>query len=61
MVGAIGGNLGNLMGKSSASLKVNLSAAFETVDFKAVSGPGANSKGKMDSRINIVRQALNAA
>lgn len=61
VVGALAGNLHLVSGKSSANLKAGLSAIFETSAFKAASGPGANSRGKMETRIDLVREALTAA
>lgn len=61
VVGAIGDDLNQFGGKNPHALKSALSAAFETTEFKAVSGPGANSREKMEERIQIVREALLAA
>lgn len=61
VVGALAGNLTLVSGKTSANLKAGLSAIFETSEFKAASGPGANSRGKMETRIRLVRDALAAA
>ena len=61
VVGAFAGHLELIEGKSSHLLKKKLGEAFETSDFKAVSGPGANSRGKMQKRIDIVRNALSEA
>lgn len=61
VVGALAGNLELVDGKSMQKLKASLSEAFETTEFKAVSGPGANSKGKMEGRIKLVRDALASA
>lgn len=61
VVGALAGKLEIVNGVSSEELKSRLSDAFETDAFKAASGPGANSKTKMLSRIDIVRDALIAA
>ncbi len=58
VVGALADNIGELENIPSETLKQKLSDAFETEQFKAVSGPGANSKGKMEARINLVKQAL---
>lgn len=58
VVGALAGNVHLLAGKAASDLKASLSATFETEDFKAASGPGANSKGKMDKRIQLVRESL---
>lgn len=58
VVGALAGNLGIVAGKTPDVLKASLSEAFETAEFKAASGPGANSKGKMETRIELVQQAL---
>ena len=61
VVGALAGNLQLVAGKAKPDLKARLSDAFETNEFKAVSGPGANSKAKMEERINLVRGALESA
>jgi len=61
VVGALAGNLDLVSGEASEDLKTRLSAIFETSAFKAVSGPGANSKGKMEDRINLVRKAFTKA
>ena len=60
VVGALAGDLQSVKHLSSDILKGRLSAAFETSEFKAVSGPGANSRGMMETRISIVREALTA-
>ena len=58
VIGAIAGDLETVAKVSSDELKSRLSDAFETPEFKAASGPGANSKDKMQQRIEIVRRAL---
>lgn len=58
VVGALAGNLDSVAGLDSATLKTRLSDTFETDEFKGVSGPGANSKGKMADRIRLVREAF---
>ncbi len=58
VVGALAGNLELVDGKNGDDLKNALSEVFETSEFKAASGPGANSKGKMETRIELVRSAL---
>ena len=58
VVGAIADDIDSLRDMSPDILKQRLSDAFETADFKAASGPGANSKGKMETRIALVKQAL---
>lgn len=58
VVGALAGSTTSLAAMPSEDLKQKLSDTFETVQFKAASGPGANSKGKMETRINLVKQAL---
>ena len=61
MVGAVAGDLAQFGGKSAGALKSALSDTFEQDDFKAASGPGANSKEKMETRIQLVRHSLLAA
>lgn len=58
VVGALADKLDAVSGMPSGELKQKLSDAFETADFKAASGPGANSKGKMETRIELVKQAI---
>lgn len=58
VVGALADRLDELVGADPVELQTKLSNAFESDDFKAASGPGANSKGKMEQRIQIVRDAL---
>jgi hypothetical protein len=58
VVGALSDKIPVLSAMPAADLKQKLSEAFETPAFKAVSGPGANSKGKMDGRIELIRQAF---
>lgn len=58
VVGALSGNLHIVGTKGSDQLKRELSEAFETESFKAASGPGANSKGKMELRIKLIGEAL---
>ncbi|MFM9978612.1 MAG: DUF262 domain-containing protein [Sphingomonadaceae bacterium] len=57
VVGALAGELDAVSSMPSEALKQKLSDAFETAEFKAASGPGANSKGKMEARINLVKHA----
>ena len=61
VVGAVDGKHDLIAAKPENNLKNALSAAFETVEFKAVTGPGANSKEKMEERIEIVRKAIEDA
>lgn len=61
VVGAVDGNIVQFANKSSNNLKAALSAAFEQAAFKAASGPGANSKEKMEARIRLVQEALQTA
>ncbi|NYF33794.1 DUF262 domain-containing protein [Sphingopyxis sp. JAI108] len=58
VVGALAGSTASLEKMPSEDLKQRLSDTFETAEFKAASGPGANSKGKMETRIDLVKQAL---
>jgi len=58
VVGALAENLELVAAMPSETLKQKLSDAFETVEFKSASGPGANSKGKMETRIALVRHAI---
>lgn len=58
VVGALAGKIQTVADVSSDELKTRLSDAFETPEFKAASGPGANSKDKMRQRIEIVGRAL---
>jgi hypothetical protein len=58
VVGALADKLDTVSSMPSEELKQKLSDAFETADFKAASGPGANSKGKMETRIDLVKQAI---
>jgi len=58
VVGALAENLSAVSNMPSETLKQKLSDTFETVEFKGASGPGANSKGKMETRIRLVKQAL---
>ena len=58
VVGALADRFGQLADADPIVLQFNLSNAFESNEFKAASGPGANSKGKMEERIKIVREAL---
>lgn len=58
VVGALADRIGDLEGADPVELQTRLSNAFESAAFKAASGPGANSKGKMEQRIDIVREAL---
>jgi hypothetical protein len=58
VVGGIAGDIERLAEMPAQSVKQRLSEAFETAEFKAASGPGANSKGKMETRIAIIRAAL---
>lgn len=58
VVGALADNLDALNGMPSETLKQKLSDTFETSAFKAASGPGANSKGKMETRIELVKEAI---
>lgn len=54
-----GGLLGmhrTLWSKDESILKACLTSAFEDSRFKAASGPGANSKPKMEERISVVRE-----
>ncbi len=61
VVGAVEGNFAQFEGKTPEALKSALSNIFEQSEFKAASGPGANSKEKMEIRIQLVRDALLAA
>lgn len=61
VVGALAGDLSVVAEKEAGMLRSRLSEAFETEEFKAASGPGANSKGKMEDRIQLVREALISA
>lgn len=58
VVGSLAGRFGELRSAAPLALQTNLSNAFESDEFKAASGPGANSKGKMEERIRIVQEAL---
>lgn len=58
VVGALADHTQDLEDTAPQTIKQKLSDAFETADFKAASGPGANSKGKMETRIELVKQAL---
>lgn len=58
VVGALANELDKISDRDSAELKQKLSDVFETGEFKAASGPGANSKGKMETRIDLVKQAI---
>lgn len=58
VAGALSDRFGELENADPITLQTNLSNAFESEEFKAASGPGANSKGKMEERIRIVREAL---
>ncbi len=58
VVGALADHTQDLADTAPQVIKQKLSDAFETAAFKAASGPGANSKGKMETRIELVKQAL---
>lgn len=58
VVGALADHFDALEAVAPHELQQKLSDAFESPEFKAASGPGANSKGKMEQRIEIVRVAL---
>lgn len=58
VVGALADEINVVSDLPSETLKQKLSDAFETAEFKAASGPGANSKGKMETRIDLVKQAI---
>lgn len=60
VVGALAGNLEIAQGKNTTDLQACLSDVFETQEFKDATGPGANSKEKMEIRIRLVREALTA-
>lgn len=58
VVGGLSDMIDDLSVMPTFELKQKLSDAFEMPEFKAATGPGANSKGKMESRIDLVRQAF---
>ena len=58
VVGALGDRFKTLENTSDTELKEKLSNAFESDSFKEASDPSANSKHKMEQRIEAVREAL---
>jgi hypothetical protein len=54
VVGALSQRFGELEGKKSEDLQKILAEAFEDAEFKEATGPGANSKSKMEKRIAVV-------
>lgn len=58
VVGALADRFDELFQSEPKVLQQQLSDAFESTEFKEASGPGANSKGKMEQRIKIVRDAI---
>lgn len=58
VVGGLAEKVSELSGESALDLRNKLSDVFETPAFKNASGPGANSKSKLESRIDLVRQAF---
>lgn len=55
VVGALGDRFKVLENTPDTELKEKLSNAFESDSFKGATGPGANSKHKMERRIEVVR------
>jgi hypothetical protein len=54
VVGALSANYEALNSVDKADLNSRLTSAFEDTEFKEATGPGANSKSKMEQRINVV-------
>jgi hypothetical protein len=54
VVGALSNRFHELSSREPEELQSILAAAFEDVLFKEASGPGANSKAKMEQRISVV-------
>lgn len=54
--GALAQDFGALASRTPDDLQQTLSAAFEDERFKEATGPGANSKSKMEDRIAVVRE-----
>lgn len=61
VVGGLSGKIESLKTSDASVLKQKLSDTFEKPEFKAASGPGANSRGKMDTRMSLVSQAFSEA
>ena len=58
VAGALGDHFEALENTPEAELQEKLSNAFESDSFKGATGSGANSKHKMEQRIEVVRAAL---
>jgi Protein of unknown function DUF262 len=56
IVGALSQRFSELESKTPDSLRLILAEAFEDPSFKEATGPGANSKTKMEQRISVVRK-----
>ncbi|WP_202419629.1 DUF262 domain-containing protein [Pseudoduganella guangdongensis] len=52
--------LANLQGLPTADATARLAATVESIDFRNVTGPGANSLPKMNERINLIGRAFSA-
>jgi len=47
--------------KNATSLRMAVTKAIQSDEFRAVTGPGANSKEKLRRRVEIIKEALEAA
>ena len=54
-------NLKKIQSKSAASLRSKLTTLVQSEPFRAVTGPGANSKDKLKTRIQLAGDALLSA
>lgn len=58
VVGAVCGQEEQLRARGSCALSQSLVYAFDDEDFKSATGPGANTKEKMETRIRVVGEYL---